>query len=75
MKKIIALLLALIMVLGLVACGQPSGPSGENTEPGNSDPVAPSGTVQGVTDTTIYIGNTAATTGAFAAVGVPSSAR
>lgn len=74
MKKIIALLLALIMVLGLVACGQPSGPSGENTEPGNSDPVAPSGTVQGVTDTTIYIGNTAATTGAFAAVGVPFNA-
>ena len=74
MKKISALLLALIMVLGLVACGQPSGPSGENTEPGNSDPVAPSGTVQGVTDTTIYIGNTAATTGAFAAVGVPFNA-
>lgn len=30
--------------------------------------------VQGVTDTTIYVGNTAATTGAFATVGVPFNA-
>lgn len=67
MKKIIALLLALIMVFGLVACGQPS-------NPGNDDPGTTTGTVQGVTDTTIYIGNTAATTGAFAAVGVPFNA-
>lgn len=67
MKKIIALLLALIMVFGLVACTQPS-------NPGNEDPGTTTGTVQGVTDTTIYIGNTAATTGAFAAIGVPFNA-
>ena len=66
MKKIIALLLALIMVFGLVACG--------NTDPGNSDPAEPSGTVQGVRDGVIYIGNTAATTGAFAMIGVPFNA-
>ena len=60
MKKIIAMLLALVMVLALVACG----------------PKAPAGTVQGVDyeKGTILIGNTAATTGAFAAVGVPFNA-
>ena len=55
MKKIIALLLALVMVFALVACGnpgveQPSGdpqPGGPST-PINPDPVAPTGTVQGV---------------------------
>lgn len=35
---------------------------------------APAGTVQGVTEDTIYVGNTAATSGAFAAVGVPFNA-
>ena len=60
MKKIIAMLLALVMVFALVACG----------------PKAPAGTVQGVDyeKGTILIGNTAATTGAFAAVGVPFNA-
>ena len=37
-------------------------------------PATEAGYVQGVTDTTIYIGNTAATTGAFAGVGVPFNA-
>ena len=58
MKKIIALLLALVMVFALVACGSKE----------------PAGTVQGVTDTTILIGNTAATTGPYAVVGVPFNA-
>ena len=86
MKKIIALLLALVMVFALVACGSgetpttPSTPSDPTTpstpsEPSEpNDPVEPAATVQGVTDTTIYVGNTAATTGAFAAVGVPFNA-
>ena len=89
MKKIIALLLALVMIVGLVACGTtPDAPAGNDTPatdaPAGNDtpatdaptdaPVVDAGYVQGVTDTTIYIGNTAATTGAFAAVGVPFNA-
>ena len=83
MKKIIALLLALVMVFALAACGptddpgtnSPSTPVSNPPEnPNNSDPVAPTGTVQGVSDTEILIGNTAATTGAFAIVGVPFNA-
>ena len=59
MKKIIAMLLALVMVVALVACGPKE-----------------TGTVQGVDyeKGTILIGNTAATTGAFASVGVPFNA-
>ena len=93
MKKIIALLLALVMVFALVACGNnekpntpdtpstpgtstPSTPApGTDAPPATDDPApAPAGTVQGIDDTTIWIGNTAATTGAFAAVGVPFNA-
>ena len=88
MKKIIALLLVLVMIIGLVACGKtpvdtPDTPNTDKpadtpTEPAATDPAPtePVATdyVQGVTDTTIYIGNTAATTGAFAAVGVPFNA-
>ena len=93
MKKIIALLLALVMVFALAACGKPGGqqPSGD-PKPSGSTPVDPSqpsepskpvesepaqtGTVQGI-DTEkniLWIGNTAATTGAFAGVGVPFNA-
>ena len=85
MKKIIALLLALVMVFALVACGanenpgttEPTTPdtsAPENPTPGSDAPEAPSGTVQGIRDGVIYVGNTAATTGAFAAVGVPFNA-
>jgi len=89
MKKIVALLLALIMVVGLVACGntnQPGSSTPPASQPGTSTPPAsqpgseppasqaPAATVQGVTDTTILVGNTAATTGAFASVGVPFNA-
>lgn len=88
MKKLIALLLALVMVFALAACGpktppvepgpasnpgtEPSGPAGDQP----SEPVddQPTGTVQGVTDTEILVGNTAATTGAFASIGVPFNA-
>ena len=54
MKKLIALLLALVMVFALVACGS----SGSNT-------------AQGVTKDTITIANSAATSGAYAGVGLP----
>lgn len=90
MKKIIALLLALALVIGLVACGNtpaetpddgntPAGnetPNAGNETPnaGNETPAVDPAYVQGVTDTTIYIGNTAATTGGFAIVGVPFNA-
>ena len=82
MKKIIALLLALVMVFGLVACGNTdpgteSPNPGNNTNspaPGNSDLVEIGGNVQGVRDGVIYIGNTAATTGNFAMIGVPFNA-
>ena len=49
----------------------------ETTEPApvqTTEAPAPAGTVQGVTDDTIYVGNTAATSGVFAAVGVPFNA-
>lgn len=42
--------------------------------PKNTDGYAPFVDVQGVTEDTIYVGNTAATTGAFATVGVPFNA-
>lgn len=78
MKKIIALLLALIMVFALAACGQDSveSPNPGTSAPDTSDPVddPSTGTVQGVRDGVIYIGNTAATTGSFAMIGVPFNA-
>ena len=80
MKKMIALLLALVMVFALVACGNPGGEQTGDPKPSGStpaDPVKPSekpsenptpaATVQGI-DTEkniLWIGNTAATTGAF----------
>ena len=54
MKKIISLLLALVLVLGLVACGGGGSKS-----------------AQGVTKDTITIANSAATSGAYAGVGLP----
>ena len=88
MKKLIALLLALSMVLCLVACGAsndaptatdaptPTEAPKDNTPVADPTeaPAVETDYVQGVTDTTIYIGNTAATTGAFASVGVPFNA-
>ncbi len=56
MKKFFALVLALVMVLGLVACGEKS-PAVEE--------------LKGVTEDTILVGNTAGTTGALATIGGP----
>ena len=54
MKKLISLLLALVLVLGLVACGS----GGSNA-------------AQGVTKDSVTIANSAATSGAYAGVGLP----
>ena len=56
MKKFFALVLALVMVLGLVACGEKA-PTAEE--------------LKGVTEDTILVGNTAGTTGALATIGGP----
>lgn len=83
MKKLIALLLALVMVFALAACGQTDNPTDAPatdtptdtpTDAPTAEPTESAGTVQGVTDTEILVGNTAATTGAFASVGVPFNA-
>lgn len=86
MKKLMSMLLALAMVFSLTACGSGETPAetGTPAESEASVETAPAeseasggeagGTVQGVSDTTIKIGNTAATTGAFAIVGVPFNA-
>lgn len=76
MKKITVVTLALALCLALLAgCGaKPStpttAPTGEPT--GTPEPVVE--TVQGVSEDTILVGNTAATTGAYATVGVPFNA-
>ncbi|VEU82718.1 ABC transporter substrate-binding protein [Acholeplasma hippikon] len=55
MKKLLTILSALVLSIVLVGCQD----------------TAETGTRQGITDTEIIIGNTAATSGAFAGVGVP----
>lgn len=79
MKKItvITLILALCVSL-LVGCGQTAAaptaePGVETGAPAPAPTQAPEA-VQGVTDDTILVGNTAATTGAYATVGVPFNA-
>lgn len=78
MKKLIALLLAAMMLFSLAACGDKPGTEGTNP-PGGTETKEPSGNgekqySQGVTDTTIKIANSAATSGAYAPVGVPFNA-
>lgn len=61
MKKILAVVLALAMILGLAACGEKAQePATEVVE--NS---------QGVTDTAILLGNSASTSGSLGTVGLP----
>ena len=67
MKKFLSLLLAAAMLCVLLAgCGKKDDESGSDYKPFVA--------VQGVTDDTILVGNTAATTGAYATVGVPFNA-
>ena len=49
-------------------------PDETTAKPVETTPAQPTGTVQGVTEDTIYVGNTAATSGVFASVGVPFNA-
>lgn len=82
-KKWIASLTCAAMLLVLVLSGcaggnekpsdPPAPPPARSSAPVESEPSA-GGTVQGVTDTEILVGNTAATTGSFATVGVPFNA-
>lgn len=79
MKKLVSLLLAAMMVLSLAACGNSSNtptknPGSDNTQtPGTNQP-AEKKYSQGVTDTEIKVANSAATSGAYAPVGVPFNA-
>lgn len=85
MKKTLSIILVLVLCAALFAgCSGPTNDPAQTQEPGNepkpteapksTDGYAPFVDVQGVTDTTIYVGNTAATTGDFATVGVPFNA-
>ena len=83
MKKLLATLAIVASTAALAACGPTSQPSEEPTstpnpteptvtpEPGPSVKDYDGTETQGITDTEILIGNTAATTGAFATVGEP----
>ena len=61
--KGIALILALVLLLGLTACG--------GTTATANQPAASGGKVQGVTDTEIIVANSATTSGKYAGVGLP----
>jgi len=87
-KKLVSMLLVLVMVLSaFTACGKKAeetntdskGKVEENKETGKTEeptkaPEKSEKVSQGVTDTTIKVGNAAATSGALAAVGVPFNA-
>lgn len=64
-KRLLALTLAVFMILALAACGTKT-----TTATGTDTATVDDGT-QGVTDTEILIGNSAAVSGAYAPVGVP----
>lgn len=64
-KRILALVMSLVMVLALFAgCVTPGGNDGTG---GNDEPEV----LKGVTEDTIWVGNTAGTTGALATIGGP----
>ena len=79
MKKLVSLLLAAMMVLSLAACGNSSNTPGNIS--GSDKPQTPDSSQstgkkysQGVSDTEIKVANSAATSGAYAPVGVPFNA-
>ena len=65
-KKVLSLVLAGLMAISLIACGNKSGSENLSLEDAYEGIE-----LQGVTKDKIYIGNTAATSGAFANVGTP----
>lgn len=76
MKKLLSISLALLLAVLMAACGggTTSGGSSTSGAPAGSGASAPEGSggyVQGITDTQVVIGNSAATSGAYAPVGVP----
>ena len=77
MKKILSILLASAMLLSLGACSTTeTTPDGDTSTPATSEkaPETKPEAAQGVTDTTITVANSAATSGALASVGVPFNA-
>ena len=79
MKKIISLLASLAIVASLAACGEKEETPAEtpNETPAETpaeEPEEEEEPAQGVTDTSILVGNSAATSGAYAPVGVPFNA-
>jgi ABC-type branched-subunit amino acid transport system substrate-binding protein len=75
MKRFLALLLTLVMVFSLAACsGGSSTGSDTATTAGDTTQAATEEWAQGITDTEIVVGNSAATSGAYAPVGVPFNA-
>lgn len=77
-KRLLALILALAMAFTLMACGSSSSDEGADSSAAEDTTEAAedeeSSYVQGVTDTEIIIGNSAATSGSYASVGVPFNA-
>ena len=80
-KSILALLLALAMMFSMVACGGNSDDNGDDSgktdgtvnDGGNDQPDEPEEDedILGITEDTIYVGNTAGVTGALATIGEP----
>lgn len=68
-KRLAALALAVIMALSTAACGNKT-----DKEAGDSSSGKAASAVQGVTDSEIIVANNAATSGAYAPVGVPFNA-
>ena len=70
-KKFGFLLTVFALMLVLVACGKGNDTTDDTATDDNSGDEVVEGHSQGVTDDTIYIGNSAAISGALAGVGVP----
>ena len=79
MKRFLSLLLVLVMVFSFAGCAKTDEPTTEGTTSaaGEETTAAPQEELewaQGITDTEIIVANSAATSGAFAPVGVPFNA-
>lgn len=82
MKKIVSILASLAMVASLAACGEKDEPAPDNggdtpsveTPADGENEEEEAEPAQGVTEDSIVVGNSAATSGAYAPVGVPFNA-